>query len=105
MQKKLNHSAKKIKPYLLEQTLVAGLGNIYVDEVLFQAKIHPETISSELTTKQIHLLHDTIIEILQKATNLGGSSIRTYKNSFGKQGEMQKELKVYGKKRGKMSKL
>ncbi|MQW23535.1 MULTISPECIES: DNA-formamidopyrimidine glycosylase [unclassified Lactococcus] len=94
---KLKKSSKKIKPYLLEQSLVAGLGNIYVDEVLFQAKIHPESIASALTKPQVHLLHDAIIEILQKAIKLGGSSIRTYTNSFGKAGQMQAELKVYGK--------
>ena len=95
--KKLSTSSKKIKPYLLEQTLVAGLGNIYADEVLFRAKIHPETPAHLLSKKDVHLLHDSIIEILQKAINLGGSTIRTYKNSFGKEGEMQNELKVYAK--------
>lgn len=94
---KLQRSKKKIKPHLLDQTLVAGLGNIYVDEVLWQAKIHPEYLSMDLTNRSKHLLHDSIIEILQKAVELGGSSIRTYQNALGKAGKMQEELKVYGK--------
>lgn len=94
---KLGQSKKKIKPYLLDQSLVAGLGNIYADEVLWQAKIHPERIASDLTESSKKLLHDSIIEILQKAIKLGGSSIRTYQNALGKSGTMQEELKVYGK--------
>lgn len=95
--KKLQHSTKKIKPYLLEQTLVAGLGNIYVDEVLWRAKIHPETIAKVLTKAKVHLLHDEIIELLGQAVALGGSTVRTYANALGKSGTMQEELKVYGK--------
>ena len=93
---KLEKSSKKIKPHLLEQTLVAGLGNIYVDEVLWQAKIHPETLSSALTNLSVHDLHNCTINILQKAILLGGSSIRTY-SALGETGKMQDELKVYGK--------
>ena len=93
---KLQKSTKKIKPFLLEQTLVAGLGNIYVDEVLWLAKIHPEKVANQLTESSIHLLHDSIIEILQKAIKLGGSSIRTY-SALGSTGKMQDELGVYGK--------
>lgn len=95
--KKLHQSQKKIKPYLLDQTLVAGLGNIYVDEVLWRSQVHPETVSSELSAKQIHLIHDKTIEVLQTAVERGGSSIRTYKNAMGKEGSMQELLMVYGK--------
>ncbi|MEY8458859.1 DNA-formamidopyrimidine glycosylase [Lactococcus ileimucosae] len=94
---KLHQSQKKIKPYLLDQTLVAGLGNIYVDEVLWRSQVHPETVSSELSAKQIHLIHDRTIEVLQTAVERGGSSIRTYKNAMGKEGSMQELLMVYGK--------
>lgn len=90
-------SKKKIKPYLLDQTLVAGLGNIYVDEVLWKSQIHPEQLSSNLTVENIKFLRQNIIEILQLAIKLGGSSIRTYKNALGKTGQMQDKLQVYGK--------
>ena len=95
---RLKKSQKKIKPHLLDQTLVAGLGNIYVDEVLWRAQVHPETLASHLSKAQIHAIHDYTIEVLQTAVERGGSSIRTYKNAMGKEGSMQDLLMVYGKK-------
>ena len=95
--RKLKTSKKLVKPYLLDQTLVVGLGNIYVDEVLWAAKIHPERISSSLTDLEITLLHDEIIRILQLGIAKGGTTIRTYHNAFGEEGNMQQFLQVYGK--------
>lgn len=95
--RKLKTSKKFVKPYLLDQTLVVGLGNIYVDEVLWAAKIHPERISSSLTDLEITLLHDEIIRILQLGIAKGGTTIRTYHNAFGEDGNMQQFLQVYGK--------
>ena len=94
---KMKVSKKLIKPYLLDQTLVVGLGNIYVDEVLWAAKIHPERVSSSLTDSEIALLHDEIIRILQLGIANGGTTIRTYHNAFGEDGRMQQFLQVYGK--------
>lgn len=88
---------KAIKPLLLEQKLVVGLGNIYVDETLWQAKIHPERLSDSLKPKEITLLHETIIDVLGRAVEAGGSTIRTYINALGEAGKFQQELKVYGK--------
>ena len=95
--RKLKASKKIIKPYLLDQTLVVGLGNIYVDEALWAAKIHPERVSSSLTDSEIALLHDEIIQILQLGIVKGGTTIRTYHNAFGEDGNMQQFLQVYGK--------
>ncbi|MDY4761486.1 DNA-formamidopyrimidine glycosylase [Streptococcus thoraltensis] len=89
-------SSKKIKPYLLEQTLVAGLGNIYVDEVLWAAKVHPLRLSSSLKKTEIKRLHDETIRILQLGIEKGGSTIRTYRNALGEDGTMQQYLQVYG---------
>ena len=94
---KLKKSKKKIKPYLLDQTLVAGLGNIYVDEVLWLSKIYPADYAKDIPRKKLAILHDSIITILQKAIELGGSTIRTYKNSLGEDGRYQEHLQVYGK--------
>lgn len=94
---KVQKSQKKIKPYLLDQSLVAGLGNIYVDEVLWRSQVHPETPAAKLSQTQIHLIHDYTIEVLQTAVARGGSSVRTYKNAMGKEGSMQELLMVYGK--------
>lgn len=93
---KLKHSKKLIKPYLLDQTLVAGLGNIYVDEVLWKTKIHPERLSFHLTEQEIISLHHEIIRILALGIAEGGTTIRTYHNAFGEDGHMQHFLKVYG---------
>ncbi|MGT2910492.1 DNA-formamidopyrimidine glycosylase [Streptococcus cameli] len=90
-------SQKKIKPYLLEQSLVAGLGNIYVDEVLWAAKVHPERVASTLKKAQIKRLHDETIRILQLGIEKRGSTIRTYRNALGEDGTMQDFLMVYGK--------
>lgn len=96
-EKALLLSQKLIKPYLLEQRLVAGLGNIYVDEVLWAAKVHPERPSSSLKKAEIKRLHDETIRILQLGIDKGGSTIRTYKNALGEDGTMQEYLQVYGR--------
>lgn len=93
---KLQKSSKKIKPFLLEQSLVVGLGNIYVDEALWRAQIHPETQANHLTKLEVQSLHTAIIELLQEAIELGGSSIRTY-SALGEPGRMQEKLQVYAK--------
>ena len=90
----LMSSAKPIKSLLLEQKLVAGLGNIYVDEVLWAAKVHPETPAKELSKARVH---DQTIAILQLGIEKGGSTIRTYRNALGEDGTMQNYLQVYGK--------
>lgn len=90
-------SSKMIKTHLLDQTLVVGLGNIYVDEVLWYSKIHPEQIGKTLTKKQINLLHKNIIAVLALAVEKRGATIRTYQNAFGESGTMQHFLTVYGK--------
>lgn len=95
--KQLSRSSKPIKSHLLDQTLVVGLGNIYVDEVLYSSKIHPEQLSRTLTIKQIKSLHKEIIRILQFAIEKKGSTIRTYRNALGEDGTMQDYLNVYGK--------
>lgn len=95
--KKLAKSKKPIKSHLLEQSLVAGLGNIYVDEVLFKAKVHPAQTSNQLSTDQVADLRQATIEVLQLGIEKGGSTIRTYKNALGMDGTMQDYLQVYGK--------
>lgn len=95
--KKLAKSKKPIKSHLLDQSLVAGLGNIYVDEVLFKAKVHPAQMSNQLSTDQVADLRQATIEVLQLGIEKGGSTIRTYKNALGMDGTMQDYLQVYGK--------
>ena len=93
----LKRSKKPIKSHLLDQTLVAGLGNIYVDEVLWRAKVHPSRLSNSLTAQEARKVHDETIKVLGKAVEKGGSTIRTYTNAFGEDGTMQDFHQVYDK--------
>lgn len=89
-------SHKAIKPLLLDQRLVTGLGNIYVDEALWQAKIHPEQPSNTLSDGEIATLRLAILDVLQRAVSAGGTTIRTYLNALGEAGKFQLSLNVYG---------
>ena len=93
----LKKSKKSIKSHLLDQTLVAGLGNIYVDEVLWRAKVHPASPSQSLTRAEATAIHEQTIEVLGQAVEKGGSTIRTYTNAFGEDGTMQDFHQVYDK--------
>jgi formamidopyrimidine-DNA glycosylase len=92
----LKKSKKAIKPLLLDQKLVTGLGNIYVDEALWEAKIHPEQPAATLNEAEIALLHRGIIDVLARAVEAGGTTIRTYLNALGEAGHFQVSLHVYG---------
>ncbi|WP_124057991.1 DNA-formamidopyrimidine glycosylase [Vaginisenegalia massiliensis] len=88
---------RPIKPTLLDQSLVVGLGNIYVDESLFRAGIHPLRTCASLEVDEVEALYEAVIEVLDQAVKLGGSSIRTYRNTLGQAGEFQLSLCVYGR--------
>ena len=98
LKKCLSKTTRMIKTVLLDQRVIAGLGNIYVDESLFRAKIHPERVASSLTEDEVTLLHKEIIATLKEAVKKGGSTIRSYVNSQGQIGMFQLELFVYGRK-------
>lgn len=97
LENKLSKNKTTIKKALLDQSIIAGLGNIYVDEVLFFSKIHPERSSLHLTIKEIQKLIDGIKTIIDMAIKNGGSSVRSY-SSLGDKGSMQDLHKIYGKK-------
>ena len=82
-----------LKPLLLDQALVAGLGNIYVDESLFQAGLHPLASARDLTDEQIRRLHRAIRSVLTKSIRLGGTSF----DWVYPDGGMKKYLFVYGR--------
>lgn len=85
----------KIKQLLLDQHLVAGIGNIYADEILFNAGIHPLRTGDSLTLKEFKRLYAAIRVILQKGIELNGTSISDYVDGEGWPGSFQEELKVY----------
>ena len=92
------HKNIPIKGVLLDQHIMAGLGNIYVDEVLFLSKIHPELKASKLSLKQIQNIIDNSIIVLNKAIDLGGTTIRSFQSSYHVTGRFQNELLVHEQK-------
>jgi formamidopyrimidine-DNA glycosylase len=88
---------RTIKAILLDQTVVAGIGNIYADELLWAAKIHPETPMHQLSLGQCQTLAEETQRIMQAAMADGGSSINTYESLNGQQGRYQDKLKVYAR--------
>ncbi|BCE07893.1 DNA-formamidopyrimidine glycosylase [Bacillus paralicheniformis] len=98
LRERLKKTNRSVKTALLDQRTVVGLGNIYVDEALFRAGIHPETTANKLTNKQTVLLHEEIVQTLKEAVEAGGSTVRSYINSQGEIGMFQLKLFVYGRK-------
>ncbi|GGF86196.1 formamidopyrimidine-DNA glycosylase [Paenibacillus albidus] len=88
----------KIKSLLLNQEYVVGIGNIYVDESLHRAGIHPELSAKALTGEQLDRLHHAIVATLTEAVDAGGSSIKSYVNGQGESGTYQQQLLIYGRK-------
>jgi len=88
----------KIKSLLLNQEYVVGIGNIYVDESLHQAGIHPEDSAKSLSAEQLDKLYHAIVDTLTEAVNAGGSSIKSYVNGQGESGTYQQQLLIYGRK-------
>jgi formamidopyrimidine-DNA glycosylase len=90
-------SKMHVKPFLLNQNHIAGLGNIYVDETLWQSKIHPLTSANKITTEELAILRENIIHELARATEHHGTTVHSFTNVFGNAGEFQNELQVYGR--------
>lgn len=86
-----------IKALLLEQKLVAGLGNIYADEALFRARIHPEQTGGELGESALKNLHRAINDLIGEAVAAGGTSFSDYVDATGQRGEFFERLSVYGR--------
>lgn len=95
--KKLHQKKIAVKTALLDQHIISGLGNIYVDETLFLSQIDPTRITDNLTEKEVKCLIDNAKKVLSKAVQLGGSTIRSYTASLGVHGRFQNELNVHTK--------
>ena len=87
-----------IKGVLLNQTVVAGIGNIYADEALFRAGIHPQTKASALSLTRLESLGLAVQDVLQQSIEECGSSIRDYRDANGDAGSFQNNFFVYGRK-------
>jgi formamidopyrimidine-DNA glycosylase len=86
-----------IKSVLLNQGFISGVGNIYADEMLFAAKIHPRTPASRISRRRAQALHKYMLKVLQAAVRLGGSSISDYVDAEGNRGMFQLSHRVYGR--------
>jgi formamidopyrimidine-DNA glycosylase len=95
LQEKLSRTTRAIKNVLLDQTVLAGIGNIYADEALFDAGIHPLARADKLSGDQIKRLHTSIKKTLRRAIKHRGSTLRDYVDAKGQKGGFQKLHRVY----------
>ena len=95
---KLNNRKAPIKTALLDQSVIAGLGNIYVAEILFRAKIHPAIPANKIKMMSLKKIVSETKIVLQEAIKHNGTTISDYRSVEDKTGEFQNFLKVYGKK-------
>ena len=87
----------RIKALLLDQTVLRGVGNIYADESLWRAKIHPAKLGASINNKQAGILHHALQDILKKAIVMRGSSIANFVDGEGRPGEYQQHHRAYGR--------
>jgi formamidopyrimidine-DNA glycosylase len=105
VQKFIKNRKRNIKNLLMDQTFVSGLGNIYVNEALFLSKINPLRQCRNLERKNIKNLIYNIRKILKVAIDKGGSSIKDFKNAYGKSGNFQQFFNVYGQENKNCSRI
>ena len=91
----LQSTTAKIKEVLLDQSLIAGIGNIYANDALWIAKIHPEIPANLISYKESSVLHKAIISVLEESLKAGGSSATWYIHPDGERGSYQNFFKVY----------
>ena len=84
-----------VKALLLDQSVVAGLGNIYMDEILFSARVHPARKASTLSRDEIQNIHAATRDILRRAIEMRGTTFDSYHDAFGETGKFQHQLQVF----------
>ncbi|WP_027357468.1 bifunctional DNA-formamidopyrimidine glycosylase/DNA-(apurinic or apyrimidinic site) lyase [Desulfofundulus thermocisternus] len=97
LKKELKKRRTRLKPLLLNQTFISGLGNIYADEALHRAGLHPARQANTLTTAEAEALFRAIREVLEEGIASRGTSVRDYVDGTGQAGSFQEKLRVYGK--------
>ena len=95
--KNLQNSKRQLKPLLLDQGFIAGLGNIYIDEALWFARLHPQQISSTVSRKKSTVLHSAIQRLLQTAIDNQGTTIINFYFGEGEKGNFREQLQVFGR--------
>lgn len=101
--KTLKGKKGKIKQVLMNQNVIVGIGNIYSDEILWEAKINPFREMKELNNEELKRIYSAMKKILKRAVRLGGESISDYRRISGKEGFFDKERKVYRREGEKCS--
>ena len=94
---KFKNKKLPIKTVLLDQTIISGLGNIYVNEVLFYAHINPLKEAGKLNLEECNLICEGASKIIKEAIKMGGTTIKSYTSSLGVTGRFQQKLKVHKK--------
>ena len=84
-----------LKSFLLDQSGVAGVGNIYADEALFRARLHPLSPAGSMKPEHLEALRDAVVAALEAGIDAGGSSIDDYRDGRGEKGTMQDEFLVH----------
>lgn len=97
LKKELRRRHSRIKPLLLDQTFIAGLGNIYTDEVLHRARINPERLATTLNAREVAHLYRAILEVLQEGIEHRGTTVRDFIDGDGRTGQYQDMLRVYSR--------
>lgn len=95
LKERARHKKTQVKPFILDQSIIAGLGNIYADESLFAAGIRPTKRVSRMTKKEWERLAIAIKEVIQSALRHHGTTFRNYQDANGKMGDNFRYLKVY----------
>src|SRR5438045_3892507 len=95
--KRIRERRARIKALLLDQSVLRGVGNIYADESLWKAKIHPARLGAKLSREQAEVLRHALQEILHKAIVMRGSSISDFLDAQGEPGEYQRRHRAYGR--------
>src|SRR5207249_3463463 len=93
----LSGTRRCLKAVLLDQSVVAGVGNIYADESLFEARLPPTRLGRDTTSAEANALRRAIVTVLNRAIERRGSSIRNYVGGSGLRGSYQEEFRVYGR--------
>jgi formamidopyrimidine-DNA glycosylase len=93
--KRFGSRRARVKAMLLDQHVLGGVGNIYADEALFRARIHPARIAGDLTRAQLISLHEAVRGVLAAAIQMRGSSVSDYLDSEGRRGDFQNAHQVY----------
>jgi formamidopyrimidine-DNA glycosylase len=96
--RRLAQTGRCVKAVLLDQRVVAGVGNIYADESLFAARLHPTRLARDLSTAEARRLREAIASVLTRAIQKRGSTVRDYVGGSGLSGQYQNEHRVYDRK-------